>query len=207
MMFIGGPMPHGNAWTGNRTTTRKGDLLGMSLNNTDYPRFMRNLHDLNIEHLVVWSLDSKYLLSAFPNISLVEEFGWFSIYRYDNAPLSFVVRTVGGVWANVTEFGVREIRVLVKANETGMVTLSSSFFPNWHAYADGVRLPVDRDDIFLRISIPPKDEPYEVSVVFEETPIETYSKWASVIAWITVVGFLVFNAVFEFVKRHGRRLR
>ncbi len=200
--FIGGAEPFYNPfWTGNRTRTGEGVFFGLSLNNTAREKVVQNLDDFNIQHLIVWSNESKKFLDDSADFELVKKIDWFSIYRYKNARKSFVVRTFGDVSANVTEFGVKEIVLWVRANETSQVTVSSSYYPNWHAYADGREIPLKQDGMFSQVVVPPKDTPYEVSLVFEESELERYSMWVSLLCWLFVGFFLVFNLTRKFVIR------
>lgn len=189
--FIGGPLPYYNpSFTGNRTMTGEGVFFGMALKGIDNQLLIQRLDEFNVQHLVVWSNISKDFLDKAGDFELVKEIAHFSIYRYLDAPKSFIVATDGDVSANVTNFGTKTITLTVQANETSKVTVSSSYFPNWHAYANGKEIPVQVDDIFSQVVVPPGETPYDVLLVFEESPIEKYSKWLSAFSWIAVVSLI-----------------
>jgi len=192
--FIGGPLPYYNPfWTGNKTNTGEGVILDMQIESMNYKTLTDGLNKLNIEYLVLWSNKSKNFFNRKEDFQKVKEAGNFSIYRYKNNQNSFIVKTEGTAKASITNFGVKTISLRVKTNETSKITLSSSYFPNWHAYANGKRIPLDRDDIFLQVTAPPEDEPYEITVRFEENKTEAYSKWLSITSWIAALTLIIFH--------------
>ena len=102
------------------------------------------------------------------------------------------MKSSGDVSAKISDFRVKEIILRVTANESGKVTVSSSYYPNWHAYSDKEELPVIKDDIFTQVVLPPKESPYDVVLVFEDSKLEWFCKWLSLISWIIVVPTILF---------------
>lgn len=191
--YVGGYQPFGHNFRENEIASTRGTVLfSVAVENLSYDEFIQRVNDFNIKYLIVWSNESKKFLNGLDDIALIETIDWFSIYRYEHAKESFIVRTHGDVSAEVTDFGAREIKLQVKANETGKVTVSTTFFPNWKAYAGEERLSVEKKDIFPEITVPRKKEAYQVLLVFEESRLEWFSKWLSVISWIVVVPTILF---------------
>ena len=192
--FIGGFLPYGNTfYHENIANARNGYFFGMLAEDTNYQKIIQYINDFNIQYIVVWSNKSKnFLNNNSYDFNIIENIGRFSIFEYKYTRKNYIAYISGNAKANVTYFGVREIILDVIANETSNITVSSSYFPNWHAYADGKEIPVYMDDIFLQVAVQPKDTRYNVSLVFEESPMEKYTKWLSIFSWIAVIFLIMF---------------
>lgn len=202
--FIGGFMPYGNHFKNEEIpNARGGTFFNVPLEDMTQEHFVKRMNEFNIEYLAVWSSISKSYLNASGEFVLMENYGNFSIYRYENVPESYIVAIRGDAYAEVIEFGVKDIVLKVTANETSNITISSSYFPNWHAYVDGVEVPVSEDDIFVQVTVP-KSKDKTVRLTFEQGLPEKAGVLISIVAWIIILTSLIFKPRFNITKIFSR---
>lgn len=191
--FIGMYSTYASVPYSSTASTAKGVFFRIPIENistANYTKFMQRLNEFNIQYILTWSNESKiFFNSSNRDFVFVESIGNVTVYEYKYSPHSFIVRINGSANAEVTDFGIKTITLNVTANDTAKITVSSAYFPNWHAYImpDKKEVPIGKDDMFIQITVPMKENPYSVEIIFEETALERYSKILSISTWLIII--------------------
>lgn len=206
--FFAGPYPYfGQIYVGDLMPS-EGHIFGKKLP-IPISEFEQGLRDYNVKYLVVWSNSFKDFLSdlsstpeAFDtHFGLIEEVGRFSIYEYLDCPRSYIIQNNDILSSEVIRFNEMQIIVHVDILKPTSVTISSTYFPLWQAYVDGVETNVFSSNNFISVYIPESGE-HELTFNYEEPLAYVLSKYTSLVSLPSLLT-LIFVLHFKRRQQHG----
>lgn len=167
--------------------------------------FEQGLRNYNVKYLIVWSDSFKDFLSDFSSnseashthLGLIAEIERFSIYEYLNCPKSYIIQNDDILSSEVIRFDEKQIIVYVNVLKPTDVTISSTYFPLWHAYVDGVETSVFSSNNFISVCLPESGE-HEVIFIYEEPLVNVLAKYTSL---VSLPSLLTLILVLHFRRR------
>jgi hypothetical protein len=189
------PIPQVGGWNAqwpyprcHRSDTNAGQLFGTREENLTPYVVAERMEDVNAGRIVTVSAKTRERLLASSLFDEEKSFGDFSILSL-RAFRASMFRTTGAVPCLLTDLSPTRIEFTCKGAKPGdTLIIKDSYHPYWHAKADGIPIPLQMENGFMKLN-PPASE--SVTIELEYNPRNYTALFVSLAVLILLTALLL----------------